>query len=61
MRNSGLYGLLGKYADPMELEQLRTTNPEMYAMVVAQMQSALSKGLGATTPPPNAPILPAKQ
>jgi hypothetical protein len=59
-RNSGLYGLLGKYADPMELEQLRTTNPEMYAMVVAQMQSALSKGLGASTPPPNAPILPAK-
>jgi len=59
-RSSGLYGLLGKYADPMELEQLRTTNPEMYAMVVAQMQSALSRGLGSSTPPPNAPILPAK-
>jgi len=59
-RSSGLYGLLGKYADPMELEQLRTTNPEMYAMVVAQMQNALSRGLGSSTPPPNAPILPAK-
>ena len=60
MRNSGLYGLLGKYADPMELEQLRTTNPEMYAMVVAQMQNALGKGLGASTLPANAAILPAK-
>jgi hypothetical protein len=61
MRNSGLYGLLGKYADPMELEQLRTTNPEMYAMVVAQMQNALGKGLGASALPANAAILPAKQ
>lgn len=57
-RGSGLMGLLGKYADPAELEILRTTNPALYAQVLSQMQAAL--GGGFTSLPQGATVLPPK-
>lgn len=54
-RGSGLMGLLGKYADPAELEILRTTNPALYAQVLSQMQAAL--GGGFTSLPQGATVL----
>lgn len=58
-RGSGLMGLLGKYADPAELEILRTTNPALYAQVLSQMQAAL--GGGFTSLPQGATVLPPKK
>lgn len=49
-RGSGLTGLLGKYADPAELEMLKVTNPLWYAQVMAAMQRALMPApVGAPT------------
>jgi hypothetical protein len=39
--SKGLQGLLAKYADPMKLELLKTTDPDLYNFVKTQLRMQL--------------------